>query len=50
MAFCLQQGVSVVIVFQLLPRLGQYPTYNDKVASVNDLLIQNSKVRDEIYM
>ena len=48
--FCLQQGVSAVIVFQLLPRLGQYPTFNDNVASVNDLLIQDSKVCDELYV
>ena len=48
--FCLQQGVSTVIVFQLLPRLEQYPTFNDKVICVNDLLIQESKVRDELYV
>ena len=47
--FCLKQGVSAVIVFQLLPRLGQYPTFNDKVAFVNDLLIQDSKVHDELF-
>ena len=49
-SFCTQQGVSSVIVFQLLPRLGQYPTFNDKVASVNDLLIQDSKVRNDLYV
>ena len=48
--FCLQQGVSAVITFQLLPRLGHYWTFNYKVASFNDLLIQDSKVWDELYV
>ena len=48
--FCLQQGASAVITFQLLPRLGHYWTFNYKVASFNDLLIQDSKVWDELYV
>ena len=37
-------------MFRLLPWLGHIPTFNDKVASVNDLFIQDSKVWDELYV
>ena len=48
--FCMQQGVSKTVVLQLLSRNYQYPTFNDKVYAVNDLLREESMIRDSIYL
>lgn len=45
--FNIAEGVKFIVLLELLPRLGQYECFNDKVNEVNDLIHMEKK--DEQY-
>lgn len=41
--FNIAEGVKFTVLLELLPRLGQYECFNDKVNEVNDLIHMEKK-------
>lgn len=49
-SFCVQQNVCTIVVLELLPRIGQYPTFNEKISAVNHLLKEESVKRNSLFL
>ena len=44
--FNIAEGVKFIVLLELLPRLGQYECFNDKVNEVNDLIHMEKKINN----